>query len=209
MKKILKKMGIVALVVVSVITGSSLNVCAIKNTLFRKVHSSDTSYSYEYMGKEYGDWVRISDISSAGTDGERSAIFKGKVVNSTSSVSVGISYKDVEVTLGLDIDEKITTDLEGMISRDLSANEYCAYYYRDCYDVYNVTVITTTEYYGDRLGEFNTETTEHNETVKIVNKIQPENKGFFYSTNKSALKKKLSEDECTDRICIETTCPAH
>jgi len=152
---------------------------------------------------EYSKWKRLNEVFTARRAGETSHYAETNKISFSSSLEVSVPLKYISASIGFTIEKSATTTIRGTNSAGLKAKESAAFYYREHYKVYKVEEEITTTTYSSNPRYYSPPTvtvtkTCRTETIKIAQKLDSSDYGWFYSMNSNALTKTLDGKYCDD-----------
>ena len=184
----------------------SLGAITSVNAAGLKDYGARTTKTYQltsavYEKDVYSNWIRLTEPKYARRATEHGFYFKGATKEVTSSLNIGVPIKQVSAKLNIAIKNSVTTTINGDVSSSLEKGEYTAYYYRNHWKQYKVTYKVTEKTTFSKKGgglQVKTNTYYKTERIKVAQKLNAHDYGWFYAYRAKDLPKTLNEKWCDD-----------
>lgn len=149
--------------------------------------------SVKYLSDEYSDWKALNEVYRAKRATETGGFEETYIVETTSSIDVTLDIKLIEAKIGGSIKTSVSTTIREGNSALLKTGEYCRYYYRDHWKLYQVIEKTTVMQFGKVI-----DTYTKTRTIKVAQELTADDYGWFYAYSEAALPDTLDSKWCDD-----------
>ena len=166
-----------------------------------KTTKTYTVQKVDFQKHEYSKWKRLNSVFTARRKGETAHYNETKTVKTTSSLNISVPIKQISAKLGYQVENLKSSTIRGTNSAPLKAKESAAFYYRDHWKVYKVTYKVTEKTTSSKKGggiNVKTRTYTETKTIKVAQKLDSSDYGWFYANKASSLPKNLDGKYCDD-----------